>query len=87
MLDLQPETVVTIAAAFVFGMVLSLLGSLKLALAKRLSLGEGRISGLFATLNLALMPMMVLSGMVIDLSGVTWTLVVGSIRSGPCALR
>src|SRR5579862_7490097 len=59
-------TVVTISAAFVFGMVLALLGSLKLALAKRMNLGEGRIGFLLSALNFALMPMMILTGMLID---------------------
>jgi fucose permease len=79
MLGLQPITMVTIGAAFVFGMVLALLGSLKLALAKRLDLNEGRVSTLFAALNLALMPMMILSGVVVDLGGVTPVLIFGSL--------
>lgn len=78
MLDLHPVTAVTIGAAFVFGMVLALLGSLKLALARRLDLGEGGVGSLFAALNLAFIPMMILSGIIVDKSGVTGTLVFGS---------
>jgi len=66
MFGLQAVTVVTISAAFVFGMVLALLGSLKLALAKRMQLGEGRIGFLLSFLNVALMPMMILTGLLID---------------------
>lgn len=79
MFGLQPVTVATIGAAFVFGMVLALLGSLKLALASRLDLGEGKVGGLFAALNLALIPMMILSGMFVDRGSVTFALVAGSI--------
>src|SRR5262249_18181485 len=75
------ETVVTVAAAVVFGMVLALLGSLKLAMAKRLGLGEGDVSGLFVALNLALIPVVILAGMATDLGGVAWTLVLGSMAT------
>ena len=54
----------TISAAFVFGMILALLGSLKLALAKRLNLGEGRVGGLLSALNAAVIPLMLLAGCV-----------------------
>jgi fucose permease len=68
-------TLVTISAAFTFGMVLALLGSLKLALAKRLNLGEGRIGVLLSAFNLTLMPMMLLTGILIDAYGVRWILI------------
>src|ERR1700691_4180650 len=68
-------TVVTISAAFVFGMVLALLGSLKLALAKRLNLGEGRVGVLLSAFNFTLMPMMLLTGVLIDRYGVRWVLI------------
>jgi fucose permease len=71
-------TAVTISSAFVFGMVLALLGSIKLALAKRLNLGEGRIAGLLSALNLALIPMMLLSGLLIDKGHVRWVVIGGS---------
>ena len=66
---------VTISAAFVFGMVLALLGSLKLSLAKRLNLGEGRIGVLLSAFNFTLMPMMLLTGLLIDRYGVRWVLI------------
>jgi fucose permease len=72
-------TAVTISGAFVFGMVLALLGSLKLALAKRLDLGEARIGGLLSALNLALIPMMLLNGVLIDLWGVRGVMALGSV--------
>jgi fucose permease len=72
-------TAVTISAAFVFGMVLALLGSLKLALAKRLALNERSIAGLLSALNLALIPMMLLTGLLIDRLGVRPVLVLGSL--------
>jgi fucose permease len=72
-------TAVTITAAFVFGMVLALLGSLKLALARRLNIGEPSVGWLLAGLNLAILPMMLLSGMVIDSVGVRGVLLVGSL--------
>src|SRR5258706_7081465 len=75
MFVLSSVAVVTISAAFVFGMVLALLGSLKLSLAKSLDLGEGRIGVLLAAFNFALMPMMLLTGLVIDPYGVYWALI------------
>jgi fucose permease len=75
MFGLRPETAVTVSAAFVFGMVLALLGSLKLSLSKRLHLGEGRIGVLLSAFNFALMPMMLLTGLLIDRYGVRWVLI------------
>ncbi len=71
-------TLVTISAAFTFGMVLALLGSMKLALAKRLNLGEGRVGVLLAAFNLTLIPMMLLTGLLIDAYGVRWVLIAAS---------
>jgi fucose permease len=62
----QGTTAITITGAFVFGMVLALVGSLKMALAKRLDLGEGRIGGLLSALHLAFVPAMLLSGLLSD---------------------
>jgi fucose permease len=72
-------TAVTISGAFAFGMVLSLLGSIKLALAKRLQIDEARVGGLLSALNLALIPMMLLSGLLIDRWGVMEVLILGSL--------
>ena len=80
MLGLQAVTVVTACSAFTFGMVLALLGSLKLALAKRMNVGEGRIGLLLSALNLALMPMMIVTGLLIDGPvGVRSVILVGSL--------
>jgi fucose permease len=70
---------VTIACAFVVGVVLALLGSIKLSLAKRLAIDEGRVGGLLAALNVALIPMMLLSGVLIDRCGVEWVLVFSAL--------
>jgi FHS family glucose/mannose:H+ symporter-like MFS transporter len=70
---------VTIASAFSFGMVLALLGSIKLPLAKRLDINETRVGGLLSMLTLALIPLMLLSGILIDTMPVRWVLVTGSL--------
>lgn len=75
---LRPVTEVTLSAAFVFGMVLALLGSLKLSLAKTLNLGEGRVGALLSAFNLALLPMMLLSGVLIDLHGAQLVLMISA---------
>jgi fucose permease len=79
MAGFQAVAAVTISGAIVFGMMLALLGSLKLALAKRLNLGEGRIGALLSAFNLALIPMMLLVGLVIDRWGVRVTMILGSL--------
>ena len=58
MSGLETLAPVTIASAFAVGMVLALLGSIKLPLAKRLQLNEARVGGLLSALSLALIPMM-----------------------------
>src|SRR5262249_8099861 len=79
----QPDLIpATIAGAFAFGMVLALLGSIKLPLAKRLEIDEARVGGLLSALNLALIPMMLLSGMLVDRLGIQGVLIVGSVLAG-----
>jgi fucose permease len=76
---LRPVTEVTISAAFVFGMLLALLGSLKLALARGVETG-GRRGGAFpAAFNFALIPMLVFAGMLVDAFGARDVLVVSSL--------
>jgi fucose permease len=70
---------VTIAGAFTVGMVLALLGSIKLPLAQRLGLDEPRVGGLLSALNLALIPMMLLGGILVDSLGIPWMLFLGSL--------
>jgi fucose permease len=79
MFGLNPVTAATIAGAFVFGMVLALLGSIKLALAKRLGIDEVRVGGLLSSLQLALIPMMLLTGLLIDKLGGQMVLAVGAV--------
>ena len=77
--SLQAVTAVTITGACVIGMVLALLGSIKLALARQLHVGEGRIGGLLSALNLALIPMMLFTGYLIGGLGVRPVLILGSV--------
>src|SRR5262245_48960934 len=72
-------TVVTIAGAMVFGLVTTFLGSVKLALADRLQLKESRVAALLSVLNLALIPMTLLSGYLIGAWSVRGVLIGGSI--------
>src|SRR6516162_5307425 len=72
----------TILGALVFGAILSLLGSIKLPLSRRLGVDESAVGGLLAALNLALIPMMLLGGMLIDELGVRWIIIAGSIAAG-----
>lgn len=70
---------VTIAGAMVFGLVTTLLGSIKLALAERLQLKESRVATLLSVFNLALIPMTLLSGYLIGIWSTGGVLVVGSL--------
>jgi fucose permease len=70
---------VAISSSFTFGMVLTLLGNIKLALARRLDIGEARVGGLLSALNLALIPMMIISGIWVDQFGVRTILNVGCL--------
>jgi fucose permease len=79
MSGLHTITAATIAGAFVFGMVVALLGSIKLPLAKRFQIDETRIGGLLSVLNLALIPTMLLSGFLLDHWGVRPVMLLGSV--------
>jgi fucose permease len=79
MTGFQSVTAVTISGAFVFGMLLVLLESLRTVLAKRLNLSEARVDWLVAALNLALLPMMPVSGILCDELGVKSVFLVGSL--------
>jgi fucose permease len=72
-------TSVTVSGALVVGMVLALLGSIKLTLARQLNLGEARVGGLLSAVNLVLIPMMLLSGLAFDRIGVRVVLIVGAL--------
>jgi fucose permease len=82
MTGFQSVTAVTISGAFVFGMLLVLLESLRTILGKRLNLSEVRVDWLVAALNLALIPMMPLSGILCDEVGVKSVVLVGSLITG-----
>ena len=66
MIAFHSITAVTISGAFVVGMLFVLLGSLRPALAKRLNLSESRVDWLLSAFNLALIPMMLVSGLLSD---------------------
>jgi fucose permease len=70
---------VTISGAFVFGMTLVLLGTIRQLLAKRLGLDEGRTDWLLSALNLTLIPTMLISGILIDQFGVKNVFFIGSL--------
>jgi fucose permease len=70
---------VAISSSFTFGMVLTLLGNIKLTLARRLDIGEARVGGLLSALNLALIPMMIISGIWVDQYGVKTILNIGCL--------
>jgi fucose permease len=76
---LQIVAVVAVSGAMIFGMVLTLLGSIKLALAERLGIGEAGVGWLLFALNLALIPATLLSGILIDLWSPRGVLVTGSL--------
>ncbi|HXG10648.1 MAG TPA: MFS transporter, partial [Gemmataceae bacterium] len=71
-------TALALSGAFVFGIVLALLGSIKLTLAKRLQISETQVGILLSALNLALLPMVLLSGLLIDQWGVRLVMILGS---------
>jgi fucose permease len=70
---------VTITSALAFGIVLPLLSNLQPALALRLGVEEGRLRGLLMALNLTLIPLVLLSGFVVDTIGVRWVVLGGSV--------
>ncbi len=82
MTGFQSVTAVTISGAFVFGMLLVLLESVRTVLAKRLNLSEARVDWLVAALNLALIPMMPVSGILCDELGAKSVFLFGSLITG-----
>src|SRR3954447_10054669 len=78
MSDLQATTVLMIACAVTFGMVMGLLGSLKLALARRVNLRDDRLGTLLGLVQVACIPLTVLSGLLVDRCGVTGMILFGS---------
>ena len=72
-------TWLTISGAFVLGMVLTLLGSIKFTLARTLGISESRMGWLVSALHLALIPLMLLSGLLLDAVGPLPLLIAGCI--------
>jgi fucose permease len=79
MSGMQVVTAVTISSALVFGMTLALLGNLKLALARRLQMGDREVRRLLVALNVALIPLVLLCGVLLDNYGARPVLVAGSV--------
>src|SRR6185312_6826684 len=78
MSGMQTVTATTLSGAVIFGMTLALLGRLKLALSERVHLGDGQIRRLLLALNIALIPLVLLSGILLDIYGARSILVAGS---------
>jgi fucose permease len=79
MTGMQAVTAATISGAMIFGMMLALLGRLKLALTQRVHLGDGHVRRLLLALNIALIPLVLLSGLLLDIYGARPILVAGSV--------
>jgi MFS family permease len=71
-------TAATIGGALSFGMTLALLGRLKLAVARRVPAEDGAIRRWLLALNIALIPLVLLSGVLTDIYGARSILVAGS---------
>jgi hypothetical protein len=72
-------TALTVSSALAVGGVMALLGSLKLALARRPEHGEARVRNLLSLLNLLLIPLVVASGLGVDGWGVQACIIAGSV--------
>ena len=76
---LHAVTPLTICGAFVFGIVLALIGSLKLTLMRKLELRETHVGALLSILNLSLLPMMLIAGILLDDFGARIVMIIGSL--------
>jgi fucose permease len=79
MAGIQAVTVVAIGGAFVCGLVLALFAAHKLTLAEESEGGSQRIGSRLAALNLALVPMALLWGVLVDRWGVRGVVLCGSV--------
>jgi fucose permease len=79
MIGFPSVTAATVAGAFIVGIALVLLESFLPLLSKRLSLSESQSEWLVSAQNLTLIPMMFLSGLMIDCWAVKPVLIVGSL--------
>lgn len=62
-------TLMQIAGLAIGGMCFALLGSIKLPLARRLEIGEGKIGGFISVFGFTLIPMVVAAGFLVDIFG------------------
>ena len=69
----------TVTSALLVGLVLALLGNLKLALARRPEQTRRSVGRYLTLLNLLLVPLILLAGVLVDLVGVRAMLVTGSV--------
>jgi fucose permease len=81
MTGLESVAAATISSAYLFGMVVVLLENLRAALGKQLQVEESQVDWLLATLNLALVPMMLAAGMLADRFETRAVLVIGSLMT------
>jgi fucose permease len=79
MSGLQTVTAVTISGALVFGMAMALFGVLKLALAQRLHMQDSQVRRMLLALNIALVPLVLLCGVLLDSYGARPILMAGSV--------
>lgn len=79
MLALQSVTAVTIGGALVFGMTLALSGVLPLAAWGRLQMPERSVRRMLLALNVALIPLVILCGLLLDGYGARPVLIAGSV--------
>jgi fucose permease len=79
---LQPTVIVGLFAA---GMGVALVGSVKVALARRLGIDESRVGGLVSAFGFVMIPVVLLMGVLIDLLGREVVLISGSVLMA-CAI-
>src|SRR5262245_10567245 len=72
-------TVMTVASLVVTGMGVAILGSVKVPLARRLEIDEGRVGGLVSIFGFVMSPVIFFSGFLTDLVGKRAVLTSGSL--------
>ncbi len=79
MSGIQTMTAATIGGALIFGMALTLLGRLKLAMSQTLPAKDASLRRWLVALNVSLVPLILLSGVLLDSYGARPVLVAGSV--------
>jgi MFS family permease len=69
----------TLASCLVVGLMMALLGNLKLSLARRPNQADTHVRNLLTYLNLALLPLVLLAGLLVDQWGVKALIITGSL--------